>query len=160
MRQRSAFTFIEVMIVVAILAILAGIVYPMVIGLGDAASATVMKATVRHIRQKIALHSALGDVPMTREGFPKDIHPDWFNSGHIPLHAWTGRPMKLQVVNGGKTAPEPNNQSYIVQPDGDAAGHTAWYNASNGSFCALVPKIGTAAEIRGLFNLVNSIDPE
>ena len=159
MRQRSAFTFIEIMITLAILGILAAIFYPMVVDLGVISSARVMQATVRHVREKISLHAVI-DPPdeRTREGYPRDIKDEWFSSGRLPLHSWTRKPMKVQIVNGPKTARIPNNYTYQVRPDGTSAGHDAWYNAANGSFCAFVPHNGTDAEIRGMFNLINGFN--
>ena len=43
-----------------------------------------------------------------------------------------------------------------MKKDGTAAGHTAWYNAANGSFCAKVPKVGTNDKILATFNVVNN----
>ncbi len=66
--------------------------------------------------------------------------------------------MDVQVVHGPKTATEPPQMSFHQKADGSSAGHDAWYNASNGSFCALVPASGSDAEIRGLFDLINKGD--
>jgi prepilin-type N-terminal cleavage/methylation domain-containing protein len=158
MRQRSAFTFIEVMIALAIVGILVGILYPMVVDLEDVSQARVMQATVRHIRDKIELHTALRDGPVSPEGYPSGVTAQWFPTGHVPLHSWTGQPMDIQVVHGPKTATEPNHKSFNQKADGSSAGHDAWYNASNGAFCALVPTKGSDAEVRGMFDLINKGD--
>ncbi len=152
---RRAFTLIEVLCIFAILAILAGIFYPLVVDAGDVASAHVMSASVRGVREQVLYHSALGDTPLSVEGYPMKVEPDWFPHDELPDHAWTRRPLKIQVVHGGKQQRYPNNTTYQVKPNGDAAGHSGWYNASNGAFCALVPKNGSDAELLGLFNLVN-----
>ncbi|MHC4429314.1 MAG: type II secretion system protein [Planctomycetota bacterium] len=158
MRQRSAFTFIEVMITLAIVGILVGIFYPMIVDLEDVSQARVMQTTVRHIREKIEFHTALHDGPVSPEGFPTAVNAQWFPTGHVPLHAWTGQPMDVQIVHGPKTATEPNHKSFNHKADGSSAGHDAWYNASNGSFCALVPVKGSDAEVRGMFDLINKGD--
>ena len=160
MRKPSGFTLVEVFIVVALLAVLAGIVYPVFADVGEFSRAGAMATTVNTVREKILYHAALGDVPLSMEGYPNDISPGWFAGGQMPRHSWTDRPLKIQVVHGPKSAPYPNKKWYTVKPNGDAAGHSAWYNASNGSFCALVPKTGTEDERIDLFNRINDADVE
>ena len=154
MPQRRGFTFIEVMIAITIVGILSAIVYPMVVDLEDVSQARVMQATVRDVRERIGYHAALRDVPVSQEGFPLGVDPEWFPTGQLPRHAWTGEPMNVQVVHGPKEYTQPNNKTY---QEGDDGGHDAWYNATNGSFCALVPAHGSDAEIRGRFDLINGL---
>ena len=138
-----------------ILMILAGIVVPAIGGLGDGTEATVMATTVRQVRERIEYQSAV-----SVNGRPGTVDPRWFDNGRLPQHAWTRRPLKIQVVNGPKTATFPNNKTCVIKPDGTAAGHTAWYNAANGSFCVLVPKTGDAQEDLQLFAAVNGFELE
>ena len=44
---------------------------------------------------------------------------------------------------------------FNVSPNGQATGHTAWYNAANGSFCVKVPNHGSEDDIQELFHRVN-----
>ncbi len=154
MRSRRGFTMIETLIVMAILMVIGALVYPQVSDLTSDVPASSMSATVRQIREQINYHAAVGDVPLSFEGFPSTVEEAWFRRG-LPRDAWTHRPLKIQVVHGPKNAGEPNKKSFNVKPDGTAAGHTAWYNAANGSFCALVPRRGSEDEILDTFNLVN-----
>ncbi len=160
MRKPSGFTLIEVLIVMAILAILAGIVYPGLAAVGEFGRTGAMAVTVTTVREKILYHAAVGDVPLSMKGYPNDISPGWFAGGQMPRHGWTERPLDIQVVHDPKSVLYPNNKWYTVKPDGDADGNSAWYNASNGSFCALVPNIGTEDERIDLFNRINDADVE
>ncbi|MHC4414052.1 MAG: type II secretion system protein [Planctomycetota bacterium] len=157
MRKRSAFTLIEVLIVMSILVVLAGVVYPIIADTAAMGGPTTMANTVRQVREQITYHAAVGDVPLSAEGHPNTIDPAWFAGGRLPEDAWTYRPLNIQVVHGAKDQVHPNNKSYQLRPDGQAAGHTAWYNASNGAFCARVPRIGTPDEILATYNYVNNV---
>jgi prepilin-type N-terminal cleavage/methylation domain-containing protein len=157
MAKRHGFTLIEVLIVLAILLVLAGIAYPMVADIGDLARPATMAGTVRQVREKIIYHTALGDCPISAEGYPASVQPSWFPAGRMPTDVWTEQPLWVQVVHGAKDAIRPNNETFVIKPDGKPAGHTAWYNAANGSFCAKVPKVGTEDEQRQLFRRVNGL---
>ena len=155
MRRRAGFTLIEILIAMAILLILAGIAYPRVAQLGELAPSTTMAVVVRQIRERIQFHAAVADVPLSTEGYPQTVDPRWFAGGRLPADGWTASTLKVQVVHGPKAASFPNRKSFVVRPDGRPAGQTAWYNAANGSFCALVPRKGTTDEILAVFNRVN-----
>ena len=157
MRRRSAFTLIDTLIALAIMSILATIVYPQMADATDLGADTGMSALVAQIRHMIAYHAAVRDVPVSREGLPNQISPSWFRMGRLPDDGWTHSALEIQTVHGGKSKKYPNQKSFVVRPDGRAAGHTAWYNASNGSFCVLVPRIGTDAQIEAAFNAVNGV---
>ncbi len=157
MRKRCGFTLIEILIALTIAGIMAAVVYPMVGEVRDLTYPTTMAATVRQVRQQVEYHTAVADVPLSMEGYPKEIDPRWFANGRLPKHAWTRSPLKIQTVNGPKNRTVPQNISYQVKKGGGAAGHTAWYNAANGSFCALVPAIGSDAQIAACFDFVNAL---
>ena len=157
MRSRRGFTLIEALIVMAILTILGALVYPKLADLTADVPVSTMSATVRQIREQINYHAAIGDVPLSFEGFPSIVDEVWFAKRDLPPDAWTYEPLKIQVVHGPKNADQPNKKSFNVKPNGTAAGHTAWYNAANGSFCALVPRRGSEDEIRDAFILVNGV---
>lgn len=155
MRKRSAFTIIEILIVSAILLVLAGIVYPLLAELPRNAQTVTMTGVVRLIRQKILYHAAVADVPLSREGYPNTIDPAWFGNGLLPQNVWTKRPLKIQTVHGSKDRMVPNHKTFKLPRSNGVGQHTAWYNAATGAFVALVPKIGSEADMRGMFNLVN-----
>ncbi len=155
MTKRRGFTLMEVLIVMAILLVLAGIVYPLMADVNDLARPATMAATVRQVREKIIYHTGLGDVPMSAEGYPNSIEPAWFTNGRMPVDAWTQEPLSVQVVHGSKDATCPELASFVITPDGRPAGHTAWYNAANGSFCVKVPRLGTKDEQLERFSRIN-----
>ena len=157
MRRRSAFTLIDTLIAMSIMSILAAIVYPQMADATDLSADTGMEMVVTQIRKMITYHAAIRDVPVSTEGFPNQIAPSWFRLGRLPADGWTRSTLRIQTVHGGKDAKYPNKKSFVVRPDGLPAGNTAWYNASNGSFCVYVPKIGTDAEIEAAFNAVNGV---
>ncbi|MHC4770027.1 MAG: type II secretion system protein [Planctomycetota bacterium] len=159
MRKRHGFTLIEVLIAMAIIMVLAGIVYPLLADFGDLARPASMASTVRQVREKIIYHTVFGDTPMSPEGYPNSIEPAWFATGEMPCDVWTDQPLNVQVVHGPKDATFPSNESFVIKPDGQPAGHTAWYNAANGSFCVMVPKLGTEDERLELFDRVNGYRP-
>ncbi len=155
MRKRSAFTIIEILIVSAILIVIAGIVYPLVAEIPRKVQTTTMTGVVRLIRQKILYHAAVGDVPLSMEGYPNTIDPAWFRNGQLPQDVWTKRPLKIQTVHGSKDRTIPNDKTFKLPRSNGVGEHTAWYNAATGAFVALVPNIGAEAEMREMFNLVN-----
>lgn len=157
MRHRSAFTLIDTLITMAIISVLAGIVYPLMADVSDLGISTDMTTAVNQIRRQINYHAAIGDELMSKEGYPNMVHPSWFATGRLPNDCWTHRPLFIQTVHGPEDARTPNKMSFNIRPDGEAAGHTAWYNAANGSFCVFVPKKGSNQEIEALFNLVNNL---
>ncbi len=155
MRSSHGFTLIELLIVIAILAILAAIVYPLAMDATGNVESVTMAATVRTVRERIGLHGSTGDTPLSTEGYPNQVDPDWFPRRALPRDVWTRRPLFIQVVHGPKQATEPNNKTFNLRSDGLAAGHTAWYNAANGSFCVKVPNRGSEDDIREMFLRVN-----
>jgi hypothetical protein len=142
----------------AIVMVLAGIVYPHYSDIGDLTRPSAMAVTVRQVRTKIFHHTGLGETQLSQDGFPNSIEPSWFSNG-MPVDVWTNQPLNVQVVHGGKDAVYPNNESFVIKPDGRPAGHTAWYNAANGAFCVLVPMQGTKDERQELFSRVNGVGP-
>ena len=157
MSSRRGLTLIEVLIVMAIIMVLAGIVHPLAHRVSDQARPAIMASTVKQVREQITYHTGLGDVPMSAEGFPNSIEPAWFTAGLMPQDVWTRQPLGVQVVHGSKSATAPAQVTFVIRPDGRPAGHTAWYNAANGAFCARVPKRGTPPEQQALFAEINGL---
>lgn len=155
MRNRAGFTLIEILIVMSIMLVLSGIVYPKFIELKIDAEGRTMAVTVRQVRAQIQLHASIADGPLSAEGFPNKIDPAWFPGERLPRDLWTFREFKVQVVAGPKDATAPNNKTFNLKADGTAAGHTAWYNKANGSFCVKVPNLGSEDHIQEVFLLAN-----
>ncbi len=155
MRRRSGFTLSEVLAVVVILGILAAVVVPQMSFAAEDARPTLMSATVRHIRQQIEYHVAIGDVPLSAGGYPDTIDPDWFMLGRLPKHMWTNLPLILKVETKGADEVYPKKKTFDLNK---ADKENAWYNTTNGAFCVLVPKQGDEAEELRDFNLANNAD--
>ena len=155
MRSHSGFTLIEVLIVMALLTILSAIAYPKLHMLQVDTEGRAMAATVRHVREQIQLHASIADVPLSYDGYPSHIDPAWFPGHILPRDPWTYKQLKIQIVEGPKDATEPNNKTFRINGNGGIAGHSAWYNRSNGAFCIKVPDAGSEDDIQEMFHLVN-----
>ncbi len=158
MRSRRGFTLIEILIVMSMLSILAALLYPSFTHLAVDAERAMVMVTVRNVRDRIQLHTSIGDVALSLEGHPDDIDSDWFPGRRLPSEPWTSSQLKIQIVNGPKTATEPNNKTFRINPNGKPTGHTAWYNRANGSFCVKVPDRGSEQDILALFREINNLD--
>ena len=130
MRKRSAFTIIEILIVSAILIVIAGIVYPLLAEIPRNVQTVAMTGVIRLIRQKILYHAAVGDVPLSQEGYPNTIDPAWFRNGLLPQDVWTKRPLKIQTVHGSKDRTIPNHQTFKHPRSHSVGAHTACSTAA------------------------------
>lgn len=158
MRSRRGFTLIEVLIVMAMLSILAALVYPAYTDVTVDAERAVVRVMVRNIREKIQFHESIGDVDLLRDGDSDDVFRRWFPGGRLPTNPWTSSVLKIQTVHGPKDATEPNHKTFQINSHGEVSGHTAWYNMANGSFCVMVPDRGSEQEILELFRSINDLD--
>jgi prepilin-type N-terminal cleavage/methylation domain-containing protein len=155
MRRRWGFSLIEVLLVMAILFILSAMVYPVLADIERDSRTTAMAASVRDIREQIALHAALGTRPRAPSGFPAALHASWFAGGELPVDLWTGRPLTIEVVDGPADRLYPDSRAFELTPDGATSRPTAWYNSANGSFCVRVPRAASDTETLALFHRVN-----
>lgn len=149
--MRSAFTLIELLIILAVLGILAAIAVPMYSDSSDLARTETMAVNVGEIRTQIITHAAKGDVALSPGGHPTTVDGAWFRNNSLPLHAWTGQPLVLEVVNGGA------GEMYPAQKTFAGAAPNAWYNATNGAFCVRVPAMRTDALTIKTFNDANKV---
>jgi Tfp pilus assembly protein PilE len=143
---------VEVLIVVAIIAILAATViaeFHSLLGMGKAEA---MGATVTHIRQLIELKAAKREGGLAASGFPALIDPAWFQMGRLPYHTWTNSAMIVQNVDAGADQVYPAVKTFDEHAPG---ADNAWYNRTNGAFCVLVGHTGDAAHNLKLFNTAN-----
>ena len=150
--KRGGFTLIEILGVVVVLSVVGMIVLPMVASAFSLTRPSVMAAIVREIRQVVAFQASVGDVARSERGYPLDLDPGWFREQQFPKHVWTGRPLVVWIVDGewDELYPEAKHyESDIPEPI------TAWYNATNGSFCVLVPHQGSEEETLALFHRVH-----
>lgn len=155
MRSRRGFTLIEILIVMSMLLVLAALAYPSFTHITLDAEQIRVVLTVRNVRDQIQLHRSIGDVSLSQDGHPDEVPANWFPGGRMPSDPWTSNELKIQVVNGPKAATEPNRKTFKINSNGKPAGHTAWYNRANGSFCIKVPDRGSEQEILDLFHSIN-----
>jgi prepilin-type N-terminal cleavage/methylation domain-containing protein len=150
---RGGFTLVEVLMVVALIAILAATViaeFHRMLGMGRSEA---MSATVTHIRQIIELKAAKREGDLAASGFPADIEPAWFQMGHLPYHTWTDDPMIVETVSAGADQIYPAVKTFDDQAPG---AENAWYNTTNGAFCVRVGYTGDDAQDLESFNTANS----
>lgn len=153
MCNRNAFTLVELLIIMALLSILAAIVVPKMTSATDTSRIAAMASNVQLIRGQIAMHAARADVAMSEQGFPTQVHADWFPKNTLPEHAWTGDTLRIEVVNGDADDVFPASKTYNTA---DANAKDAWYNTANGAFCVRIPPQSNAAETLDVFNLANA----
>lgn len=153
MHVRRAFTLVELLIIFAILAIMAAIVVPRYTNATDVSRTATMASNVRLVRGFIAMHAIQANYELSEEGFPTQIHADWFPQNQLPEHAWTGLPMIVNAVDGNVDAVFPGSKIYDTSVAGAA---NAWYNTSNGAFCVRVPPQATDAATVEMFNRANA----
>jgi len=149
---REGFSLVELLIVIAILAILAAMVFPKYQDFNREASAKSQASNVRLVREMIEVHRHSGLYPLDASGAPAQIHADWFKGSAIPENTWTGAPMVIEISADGADAIYPATKTF----DPSSGDPNAWYNSDNGSFCALVIDLGDDAETLALFNVANS----
>ena len=127
-RDASGFTFIEIMVVVAILAILAALVVPRIMGRTDDAKRTAAKVQIRNIEGGLQLYKLdSGVYPTTEQGLKALIEKptvgvipkNWKLGGYLPKvpdDPW-GTPYKY-------TSPSPKGDYEIVSlgTDGEPGG--------------------------------------
>lgn len=131
------FTFIEIMVVVAILAILAALVVPRIAGRTDEARVTAAKVQIRNIEGALQLYKLDNGVyPTTDQGLkalvekpssgviPKNWKPGGY-LGKIPLDPW-GTPYRY-------VSPSPKGDFEILSlgPDGEPGGEGKNADISN-----------------------------
>jgi len=149
-RRSAGMTLTELMIVVAMLAILAAILVPMFGSTSDMARVEAMASNAAQIRSEVIHHTGARDVPVSNEGYPLALSGGWFKGNRLPDHAWTTAPLIVETVNAQPNVMYPAVKTF----DPNAAGaFNAWYNTSNGRFWVRVPS--TASSPLYLFNAVN-----
>ena len=150
-----AFSLIELLIIIAMLGILSAIVMPYYTDNSDMARTEALATNVAHVRSLIVQHSNDPDTPLAPSGFPASIQNSWFRSGSPPYHAWTGQPLIIEVDDASPSVFYPAVKTYDLN---NPLAPTAWYNTTNGAFCARVPPMATNARTLEIFNGVNKSD--
>ncbi|HWB20542.1 MAG TPA: type II secretion system protein [Phycisphaerales bacterium] len=140
-----AFTLIELMIVISILAILAALVIPSMAGASDQARIETMATNVEAVRTQIVMHAS-------SSSYPSSVDASWFKNSKLPRHAWTGEELVVEAVSLGADVIYPETKTYDPSVGGAA---NAWYNSTNGNFCARVVTQKTDADTLRVFNDAN-----
>ncbi len=107
-RQRHAFTLIELLLVMVILAILAAIVVPKFAGMGEKANIQAAQAQISNFKTALdAYEVANGGYPTTEQGLQALIT----NPGNLPN--WT------QLLNESKVPLDPWGTAYVYRSPGN-----------------------------------------
>ena len=135
MKRRSGFTLIEVLIVIVVIAILAAIVVPRLLGAGREAREASLRAHLQEVRNAIGLFQAqCGDYPAALTDIMATTAPATGGNG-ITINAADFRGPYLTTADGEL----PNNPI-----SGDNVVGTDWtYTATTGAVAA---KAGTAVD--------------
>jgi general secretion pathway protein G len=108
-QQRHAFTLIELLLVMVILAILAAIVVPKFTGLGAKANIQAAQAQISNFKTALdAYEVANGSYPTTEQGLQALIS----NPDPGTLKNWT------QLLSEGKVPPDPWGTAYVYRSPG------------------------------------------
>jgi Tfp pilus assembly protein FimT len=154
-RAPRAFTLVELLIIISIIGILVALITPQFALTAQEGRVNTLATTVQHARELIEYNAATRAVPLSAGGYPLAIDPDWFVNGKLPAHTWTEKPMVVKTEAGAANAIYPAVKTFNLATPGAV---NAWYNTTNGSFCALVPPSVTDAETLANFNAVNVCD--
>lgn len=146
---RAAFTLVEMLIVVVILAIMAGIALPYF----SDTSFEARVVTAQNVLRTMATALDVYRVRYSRPNYPPTVMGSWFSGGVVPLNAFAADGStagSVEVVNiAGATNPSGKTL-------GTGVAHY-WYNRSNGVLRARVPSMGTTGATNSLYDRVNSV---
>jgi prepilin-type N-terminal cleavage/methylation domain-containing protein len=144
--SRSAFTLLELLIVLVVLGILAAIVVPQYTGASQDAIGATLRSIIRTVQTRIDYEhhaSASGSYPDT-------VEAAWFAGQVLPSHPENsfGVPAIEVVDDAGEM--HPDNKVLKASVAG-----AFWYNAADGAFRARVADQGSAAATLDFYNYVN-----
>ena len=143
MRPRSAFTLVEVLIVVIILGILAAVIVPQFTSAADESRANATAITVRGMMRKLSEMKA-------RDGtFPATITADMFEGEQLPVNPYD--PDATTTIQVDTTVDKRHPASKTIHSAG-----AFWYNPTNGIVRARVTEGADDAETIALYNAANS----
>jgi prepilin-type N-terminal cleavage/methylation domain-containing protein len=141
-----AMTMLELMIVVALLAILAAIATPKFLNIGQQARSSTLQFNLALMQAALEYHSTEDGI----HGHPPAINPAWFRSGMLPDHPENSFNVpSVEVVE----------QPLFDHPEDKVLTHSShgayWYNAGNGIIRARVADQGTLETTLAFYNFVN-----
>ncbi len=109
--------------------------------------------SVRHLEQQVMLQSQLGDVDLTRRGYPATMEPEWFTLLPDNPLVGAGHPWVELAPTWQRDLHHPPDP-VAATPD-----HARfWYNPSTGSVRARVPAALTDREALKVYNRINGSD--
>lgn len=147
MNSRRAFTLVEVLIVVIVLAILAAVVVP------QFADATTEADHIAASQLTAIVQRKIGEYFATHEQWPTAIDGNWFSPPGLPANPYTEGPASLTVQNiDGKTE--------LLVKHSNGGEIIYWYNQANGMFHTRVPWQGNNQDTLDLYNRVNHVDAQ
>lgn len=143
---RSAFTLVEVLIVVIILGILAAVVVPQFSNAAQESLTVALQTTLAHVRTQIDRAKYLG----ASGAYPAAIDANWFVPAALPKHPQNSIGLAAVEVVTNASLRHPANK---VLATGVAGAY--WYNTSTGDFRARVGDMGSSASTLAFYNRVN-----
>jgi prepilin-type N-terminal cleavage/methylation domain-containing protein len=143
---RSAFTLVEILIVVVVLGILATIVVPQFSGASQDAVGGTLRSIIHTVQTRIDYeHHAAGS-----GDYPDAIEAEWFAGQVLPRHPENSFGVaSIEVVDDAGDM-HPNNKVLKSGVPG-----AFWYNSADGAFRARVADQGSAAATLDFYNYVN-----
>jgi len=144
MRHRSAFTLVEVLIVVIVLGILAAAIIPQFTSAADEGRTNSAAMVTKAMMRKVSVLEA-------RDGsFPAAITTDMFDGGALPRNSLF--PSVADPAFGVETDAAKNHPATKTSSNSTVW----WYNSGNGVIRALIPDTGTDTEKIAQYNSANN----
>lgn len=144
MSRRSAFTLVEVLIVIIILGILAAAIIPQFTSAADEGRTNSAAIVVRAMMRKVSAERAQnGD-------YPAAVTADMFEGGSLPKN-----PLFPDVADPAFTVSTDSTKKHPATKT-SADSNVWWYNSANGIVRAMIPNQGTDAEKIAQYNSANN----
>ncbi len=157
---------IDSMIALLLVSLLAVVILYRQQGQNIQRDAAVLQQAVSRMQEQVRLQAAVGDVPLSDQGFPRLVMPGWFeqppqNPLSTPGCDW------MDIAPAGDLSDHPPDPVLLTLPEvgqrWNATGVASperpqaafWYNPSRGVVRARVPARFTDAETLALYNQVN-----
>ncbi len=143
---KTAFTLVEVLIVVIILGLLAAVVVPQFSTAAQDSHAAGLQTTLSIVKTQIDRAKFIG----SSGAFPPAIDAAWFIGGSLPTHSQNAFGVAAVETVSDAALSHPTDK---VLKSGVAGAY--WYNAANGTFRARVSDQGSSAATLAFYNRVN-----
>lgn len=145
MKSRSGFTLVELVVVVLVLGILAGVATGRFLDASEEARKNTLRTAVDSMVSAVEIRSAY-------KGRIATISPGWFSGNKYPEHPYNSYGVPpMQIANLPGVA---HPVSAVLS---DAALGAYWYNRANGTVRARVPWQGSRDATVELYSYVNNV---